>query len=199
MCTQTPSATPLSTSPTCSLSSFLASSGRKVFTIRGDGNCLFRSLSHQLLNTQDEHHFIRSTLVRFENLNQSVFTKYLNPPVTATTVSEHKQRMLLPQTWGTHLEVIAAAAFFRVPVYYTRATQIGRYRWECREPLPITGLRFPEVVNAPPNDQCPITHFELAYMVNTHYDSIVTTTTGRPSQEHPHIPTTVIDMTDMVL
>ena len=36
----------------------------------------------------------------------------------------------------------------------------------------------------------------LDYMVNTHYDSIVTTTTGRPSQEH--IPTT-IHMTDMVL
>ena len=132
------SAPSLRTSPTSSLSSFLASLGRKVFAIRGE-NCLFRSLSHQLLNTQDEHNFMRSTLVHFENLNQFVFT-YLTPPVTAMTVTEHIHRMLRPNTWGTHMEVIAAAAFFRAPVYYTKSTQTGGYSWECREPLPISGL-----------------------------------------------------------
>ena len=66
--------------------------------MKGDGNCLFRSLSHQLLNTQEEHDFIRTTLVRFENLNQSVFAKYLSPPVTAPSITEHIQRILHPQT-----------------------------------------------------------------------------------------------------
>ena len=109
------------------------------------------------------------------------------------------QRMLHPNTWGTHMEVIAAAAFVRVLVYYTKSTQTGGYSWACREPLPISGLQFPEIVNPPPSDHGTMTDFELAYMVNTHYDSMVTITTGRPSQEHPHIPETIIDMTDVVL
>ena len=152
------------------------------------------------MNTQEEHDFIRTTLVRFENLNQSVFAKYLSPPVTASSVTEHIQRILHPQTWGTHMEVKAAATFFGVPVYYTKAVQTGGYCWECREPLLITGLRFPEVVNYPKSDsQHPISHFELAYFVNTHCDSIVSIATGRPVQEHPHIQPTVIDMTDVML
>ena len=107
--------------------------------------------------------------------------------------------MLHSQTWGTHLEV-TAAAFFQVPVYYTRTLhkliQMGVERATIYQSL---GFDFPEVVNAPPHDQCPITHFELAYMMNPHYDSIITTITERPSQEHPHIPMNMIDMTYMVL
>ena len=72
--------------------------------------------------------------------------------------------MLHPQMWGTHLEV-TAAAFFQVPVYYTRTLHKLEDTDGSGEShyIPITGLRFPEVVNAPPNDQCPITHFELTY------------------------------------
>jgi len=198
-CTQAPlhhSSPPATTS----LHSFLANAGRKIHSIKGDGNCLFRSLSHQFLNTQDEHLFMRTTLVRFVNLNQSLFTNYLSPPATATTITEHIQRMLRPQTWGTHIEVIAAATFFHKPVYFTKARSNGAYQWECHNPLSGTGVHFPEITN-PPDSQSvtPITHFELAYATNTHYDSIVLRETDRPSPECPSIEKRVIDLTHITL
>lgn len=108
--------------------------------------------------------------------------------------------MLRPQTSGTHIEIIAAAAFFRVSVYYTTGALTGNYCWELRKPPPIDGLRFPEVTNVPEGDSSnPISHFELAYSLNTHYDSIVSATMERPPQEPPQINTTVIDMTDVVV
>ena len=194
---------PLQSSPpplTTSLQSFLATTGRKIYPIKGDGNCLFRSLSHQLLNTENEHLFMRTTLVRFINLNHCVFTNYLSPPATATTITEHVQKMLCLQTWGTHIEVIAAATFFNKPVYFTKARSNGEYQWECHIPLPLNGLHFPEITNPPESQSVtPITHFELAYITNTHYDSIVHQQRGLPSQESPSIEKRVIDMTHITL
>ena len=192
---------PLHPSPplaTTSVHSFLANTGRKIYSVKGDGNCLFRSLSHQLLNTEDEHLFMRTTLVRFINLNQSLFTNYLSPPATATTITEHIQRMLCPQTWGTHIEIMAAATFFQKPVFFIKIRSTGPYQWECHNPLPVTGLHFP-LITDPPDSQfihvTPITHFELAYAINLHYNSIILQKTDRPSLECPFIETRVIDMT----
>ena len=187
--------------PIASLNSFLATTGRKIFKINGDGNCLFRSLSHQLLNTQEEHDFyIRTTLVRFENLNTSGFAKYLMPPVTAETIAGHIKKMLQPKSWGTHVEIKAAATYFRIPVFYTKATPTGGHGWECIEPLPVGSLRYTEIVDEPESySQSPITHFELAYLINTHYGSIITNATGRPSNDIPKIHPKVIDMTHTVL
>ena len=108
--------------------------------------------------------------------------------------------MLCPNTWGTHIEVIAAATFYKKPVYFTKSRSSGEYHWECHNPLSVTGLHFPEITE-PPDSQSvsPITHFELAYATNTHYDSIVIRETGRPSPECPSIETTVIDMTHIIL
>ena len=52
------------------LDSYLQSQGRKVSASVGDGNCLFRSLSYQLVGTEDEHISVRTLAARFENLNQ---------------------------------------------------------------------------------------------------------------------------------
>ena len=35
---------------------FLRNSGRKVYMVKGDGNCLFRSMSYEVFKTE-EHHF----------------------------------------------------------------------------------------------------------------------------------------------
>ena len=136
---------------------------------------------------------MRTTLVRFIKLNQCVFTNYLSPPTTATAITEHIKKMLSPQIRGTHIEVVAAATFFKKPVYFTKARSNGMYQWECHYPLPPNGLHFPEITD-PPDFQSatPITHFELAYATNTHYDSIVLQQTGRPSPQPPPMEKRVI-------
>ena len=42
------------------LSQALASKGLKYVTMGGDGNCLFRAISHQLYGTEDHHEYIRN-------------------------------------------------------------------------------------------------------------------------------------------
>lgn len=50
-----------------SLTAFLSSYDRERRHTVGDGNCLFRSLSYNLFNTEDYHYELRSLLQRFEN------------------------------------------------------------------------------------------------------------------------------------
>lgn len=73
-----------------------------------DGNCLFRALSNQLFDNQGKHFALRSMFIWLESLNRPVFTNYLltvNEPDT----DQHIQKMALPNVWGTHVEIIAAA------------------------------------------------------------------------------------------
>ena len=44
-----------------SVYNFLKDNGRKVHVVKGDGNCLFRSMSYELFKTQ-EHHFKYATI-----------------------------------------------------------------------------------------------------------------------------------------
>ena len=66
-----------STVKTCTseghLAKFLSKSGRKVRRTLSDGNCLFRFLSVNLFNNEDEHLVIRKILVQFEELNKENF------------------------------------------------------------------------------------------------------------------------------
>ena len=94
------------------LFTYLEAQSRQIRSSVGNGNCLFRCFSYQLLRTEDEHIAVRSLLVRFENLNQSSFQPYLtsiNPP----TMKQHINNMLHPKKWGTHIEILAAATYFR--------------------------------------------------------------------------------------
>ena len=47
----------------------LASVGRKLYCIIGDGNCFFRALSYIIYGMEDNHCVVRSTLVHFSELN----------------------------------------------------------------------------------------------------------------------------------
>ena len=49
------SPTSLITSPVITLPDYLHQSGRKLHPVKGDGNCMFRSLSNHLLGDEEEH------------------------------------------------------------------------------------------------------------------------------------------------
>ena len=157
---------------------YLQLQGRKTKETLGDGNCLFRSFSYQLVGTEDEHITVRTLSVRFQNLNQSVFKPYLST-INQPTMTKHINHVETPGIFGTHMEILAMATYYGVPVFYCclQGHSQQQCRWHCR---PISSkdnhLRYPELAGSPLEHVEPPTHFELSYMHNTHYNSIVSLT-----------------------
>ena len=152
-----------------------------------DGNCLFRSLSFCLFNTEDHHHHLRDLLLWFVNFNQSTFQKHLP---SGQTIQDHIKKLSHPCSWGTDLEIIVATTYFQIPTYYCCIeSKKKQWVWCCVNPLVPTQFRYPVVVDHTiPNLAEPLTsHFELVYWKNTHYDSIVSKLTGSVSREPPNI------------
>lgn len=85
----------------------LISSGRKIHSVLGDGNCLFRSFSKELLSNERHHLKLRTLLTKW---NADVFHGYLTPPLTGKLITEHVQKMQKEFTWGTHIEIYAMAS-----------------------------------------------------------------------------------------
>ena len=111
------------------VSAFLIRTGRKVFNIKGDGNCLFRALSHQLFGTEDHHLSLRTSLVRYELFNKQHFQGYLIPPHDRKDISSHAIYMSAPDMWGTQVELKAAATMFGLPIYFLEKSARG-YEWK---------------------------------------------------------------------
>ena len=140
--------------------------------IAGDGNCMFRSLSHQLFGTPEKHFAVRSLLIRFESKNRGTFSKLLTE-INSPDIQSHIRTMTLPGRWGTHVELLAAATYFQTPVFYLRAPS-SEYKWEVFNPLgPPERFMYqlcPEIDTSGDNVHVP-DHFELLYSSDSHYDS----------------------------
>jgi len=113
------------------------------------------------------------------------------PGVNESTVTAHVKKLCRPFTWATHVEVMATATLFQVPVYECTQAPSGFYRWEIFKPLQISNYQFkhPEVpfpeellpaVSIPP-------HFEISYTQNRHYDCVVTLEAGKACANPPQI------------
>ena len=144
-----------------------------------DGNCLFRCVAFHTLGDEDQHDAIRTLLLRFERLNKTVFESRFIPADNqqrSTSFEQHLRHQLRSGTWGTQVELMAAATLFQVPIYCCYTSLCGsKYHWEAMNPIASIGnLRMPEIVKEDPAFymQTPH-HFELLYWENTHFDSIV--------------------------
>ena len=98
-------------------------------SIKGDGNCLFQALSHQLFGTEDHHLSLRTSLVRYELFNKQHFQGYLIPPHDRKDISSHAIYMSPPDVWGTQIELKAAATMFGLPIYFLEKSARG-YEWK---------------------------------------------------------------------
>ena len=135
--------------PSTSLDTYLRSQDRRIEVSTGDGNCLFRSLAFQLTGKQDEHISVRTLTVRFENLNQSIFQPHLTP-INHPTMAEHVKAVQKPGVFGTHLEILAIATYYGVPIYYCQKSR-NHYSWHCVDPIRSTGssFRLPDLSGSP--------------------------------------------------
>ena len=120
------------------MSEFLSKFGRALRPIGGDGNCLFRSLSYCLFETEDYHSPLRCLLARFESRNERVFTSHLPQQSHSqqSSILEHVKRISNPGTWGTDLELLAAATYFQIPVYFCCTDNVtDKWLWNHVQPI----------------------------------------------------------------
>ena len=146
------------------------------------GNCLFRSLSDQLFSTQEDHYMIRLLLLRFY-----IFSKYLMD-VNEKHFKDHLRKIICPYTWGTHIEILAAASLFQIQLYYIALDETEHYRYEVVHPCAkihcVTQRLLKPLL---------LTHFEIIHQYGNHYNSIMATNTRKPHLTFPHIPTRIVN------
>lgn len=163
--------------------------------VASDGNCLFRAISYLLFGHEDEHWSLRNLIIRFENLNSSIFEKRMTM-INQDTFEEHVKKLCHPNSWATHIEVFAIATYFQVPVYFcVDPPHPSRrvYCWECYMPvLSVENLHYPNVTEPPFNDTLSVKHFEIVYHDNCHYNSIVCADTGSLSTSPPPVTKRVV-------
>lgn len=121
--------------------------------------------------------------MRFENLNQSVFERRLTE-INASTITEHICQLQKPSTWGTHIEIAAAATYFQLPVYYCQKFPNGQCNWQVVNPLNSSeNFRYPNIDDTTAIKS--LKHVELVYHAGSHYDSIVSDSTKEPCIDPP--------------
>ena len=162
---------------------YLLKQGRQVYRIKGDGNCMYRAISYSMTNDQENYPSLKLLLERFENLNQNLFSGLLTS-VNKPTITKHIAHLGMPNTWGTHIELIATATYFNVLVYTFIADD---QQWEVYKPLSAKELRYPVTTDKEDELFAPRSHIELLYHRNLHYDCIVDCTTQQSSTTKPNI------------
>ena len=76
---------------------------------------------------------MRALLVEFVSLNQEVFRSYCIVDIT-----DHLSKMKYERTWGTHVELQAAASLlkpYQSSYVFTQKSGSGEYYWEVFKPI----------------------------------------------------------------
>ena len=96
---------PVNISSMSVLTTRLARIGRKPVNIIGDGNCFFRSISHQLYGTEDRHPQIRALAIQHLINHPEHFVEYN----THQSCLQYLQSMSRLGTWADHIIIQAVA------------------------------------------------------------------------------------------
>ena len=113
---------------------------------------------------------------------------YLIDGVNCSTVKQQVQHMSKPNSWGTHLEIYAAATLFRIPVYYcTQSTSDSRYTWGVFNPIVADRITFPVITEDLLLNRTATSHIEMYYHSSVHYDAIVSLQTGATCVTPPEL------------
>jgi len=123
----------------CDVDTVLRKQDRKRFSIKVDGNWMFRSLSFYFFGSENKHSMLRSLQVKFIETNSTCFTAQ----VFTGSFSQHFTSMKCPGKWGTQVELQAAASLAQTPIYVL-TKQCADYKWIMYQPQSIAKLKFPD-------------------------------------------------------
>ena len=95
-------------------------------SIRGDGNCFFRSISYVITGNQQQYRDIRSIMVEYVRANSHLFvyclerTQYdVHAPDTLATINSYieRSRMARDRSWASAFEVYALAHLLKTSIF----------------------------------------------------------------------------------
>ena len=100
---------------------------KRIDTIQGDGNCLFRAISKEITCSEEHHLALRKSLIAFILSNKKSFSE-----LVGESIEEYikRERMACDGTWGTDTELLGFATLLQtsVGVYY-------KAKWHIYPPL----------------------------------------------------------------
>lgn len=144
---------------------------RIIDHINSDGNCLFRSISKELLGHEKFHHVLRRITIQFMKVNLEQFKEYHD------SMEAHLQKMVNLGVWGTSAEIYAIATLLQVDIFvFSKHPRDTQYRWVCYHPQPVSRFNFqePKVVEQlarhpkPPSTY----HIEIVHSFENHFDRV---------------------------
>eukprot|EP01138_Halocafeteria_seosinensis_P006018 gb/GECG01006151.1/.p1 GENE.gb/GECG01006151.1/~~gb/GECG01006151.1/.p1 ORF type:complete len:346 (+),score=54.55 gb/GECG01006151.1/:1-1038(+) len=132
-----------------SIRASLREKGLDLYDVTGDGNCLFRALSHQLYGSEIYHHDLRSQVVNHVKGNEDDFRPFLEDD---EPWERYVRRMYKEGQWAGNIELVAAGQVFKARIV---VHQVDGMNWEisCGDGKPERDIH-------------------LVYMCGEHYDSV---------------------------
>ena len=97
----------------------IESSGMQIVNMGEDGNCLFRSISHQIYGTEEYHDILRAKCVEYLEAETTYYKDFI--PGGGDAFERYCNRMRRNGVWGDNLEI---QAFFEI---YQRPIEIYAY------------------------------------------------------------------------
>lgn len=88
--------------------------GYFIREVDGDGNCLFRSVSDQLEDTEKNHRYYREKTIEYMRANKDEFQPFIEDD---QTIDEYIDQMEKDKEWGGNLEIYAMSKILRVNFY----------------------------------------------------------------------------------
>jgi OTU domain-containing protein 5 len=141
----------------------------------GDGNCLFRTVSHQMYGTQDYHAMIRGSCVDYMQNEAAFFRNFVTEDY-----DEYLETMREDGTWGGEPELQAMCEM------YNRAAQV--YAYDPHDGCHIVREVHHSGVRAESSDPETRKPMRLSFYGGGHYDSLVErggSNRGLSSEEEP--------------
>ena len=151
---------------------FLAAQGRRLDRAQPDGNCLFRSLSKQLFESDVYHGELRMILSEYAASYPDLFSSWT---IQDLSLQEHVRKIKEPRVWGSHLEITVAATLFQKNIYVASDSLVlGKCQWTSFSPLSTPEPPTPILrsLNLPTTNNKE--WLEIAHSNQCHYDAIYT-------------------------
>ena len=151
-----------------------------VVSVAGDGNCLFRSVAHQLYGNDELHTVVRQQCMDYMKANAEFFSQFIEGGIEAFDLYVTTRRQLA--CWGDHLEIQAMCEL------YCSAVEIWSYDQQFGARIYHT---FQDEVTTP--------RIRLSHYGGGHYDSLVYATeiTDKSTRDFIH-PDAIEDTNNII-